>query len=189
MTETPALPDDGQIAAIVRRIDRPVVLVGLMGSGKSTVGKRLAATMRRPFRDADAEIETAADRSIAEIFATHGEAYFRAGERRVIARIMAQDCGVLATGGGAFIDPETRALVLDRGIAVWLDADLDTLAERTGRRSHRPLLNAGDPREILARLKAQRDPVYALAPIRVCSQATPHHQTALSILKAIDAWL
>ena len=188
MTEAPASTQDA-ISAIARRIDRPVVLVGLMGVGKSTVGRRLASLMQTGFIDADDEIERAADRSIAEIFEAHGEAYFREGERRVIARLMEEDHGVIATGGGAFIDPETRALIVDKAIAVWLDCDIDTLVERTGRRNTRPLLKKGDPREILTNLKDQRSGAYAQAQLHVVTDDGPHHQTALRILEAIDAWL
>ena len=188
MTEAPAITQDA-ISAIIRRIDRPVVLVGLMGVGKSTVGRRLAALMQTNFIDADDEIERAADRSIGEIFEAHGEAYFREGERRVIARLMEEDHGVIATGGGAFIDAETRALILDNAIAVWLDCDIDTLVERTGRRNTRPLLKDGDPRAILTNLKDQRGGAYAQAQIHVVTDDGPHHQTALRILEAIDAWL
>ena len=188
MTEAPAITQDA-ISAIARRIDRPVVLVGLMGVGKSTVGRRLASLMQTGFIDADDEIERAADRSIAEIFEAHGEAYFREGERRVIARLMEEDHGVIATGGGAFIDAETRALIVDQAIAVWLDCDIDTLVERTGRRNTRPLLKKGDPREILTNLKDQRSGAYAQAQLHVVTDDGPHHQTALRILEAIDAWL
>ena len=138
--------------ATIARIDRPIVLVGLMGVGKSTVGRRLAGLMECSFVDADDEIEAAAQRSIPEIFEEFGEPYFRDGERRVIARLMEEQRGVIATGGGAFIDPETRALILERGISVWIDSDIETLVERTSRRDHRPLLKTGDPREILPRL-------------------------------------
>ena len=189
MTEARPSLGEPEIAALARRIDRPVVLVGLMGVGKTTVGKRLAGLLNRDFLDADTEIERAADRSVAEIFAAHGEPYFRDGERRVIARIMEQGCGVLATGGGAFVNAETRALILEKGIAVWLDSDIETLVDRTARRDHRPLLNSGNPREILTRLKAERDPLYAQAPVHVFTDQAPHQTTALNILEAIDAWL
>ncbi|MEM9310353.1 MAG: shikimate kinase [Pseudomonadota bacterium] len=168
--------------------DRPVVLVGLMGAGKSTVGRRLASMMHRAFVDADDAIEDAAQRSIAEIFEEFGEAYFRDGERRVIARLMDEAGAVIATGGGAFIDPETRALILQRGIAVWIDCDIDTLVERTSRRDHRPLLKTGDPREILTRLLKERRPAYAQAHIRVASDDRPHADTAQAILRAIEEW-
>jgi shikimate kinase len=182
-------PQDRDIAAIAARITRPVVLVGLMGVGKSTVGRKLAAMLGRDFVDADEAIAHAAQRSIPEIFETFGEAHFRDGERRVIARLIEEGHGVIATGGGAFVDPQTRAAVLDKGIAVWIDCDVDTLVERTARRANRPLLKTGDPREILTRLAATRAPFYAEAPIRVVSENGPHADTARAILEAIDQWL
>lgn len=178
-----------EIAAIAARIDRPIVLVGLMGVGKSSVGRRLAATLHLPFTDADDAIEEAAQMTINEIFAAHGEQDFRDGERRVIARLMDEARGVIATGGGAFVNDETRALILEKGIPVWLDADLDTLVERVGRKDNRPLLRNGEPREILARLKTEREPAYAQAPIHVLSMPGPHQRTVNAILKGIDAWL
>ncbi len=178
-----------EIGGIARRIDRPVVLVGLMGVGKSTVGRRLSAMLETDFVDVDDEIERAANRTISEIFESHGEAYFRDGERRVITRLMEEDHGVIATGGGAFIDPETRSLILERGIAVWLDCDVETLVERTSRRNDRPLLRKGNPREILTSLREQRSPAYAEAPIRVLTDNGPHTETLHRILEAIDAWL
>lgn len=188
-----ASPSPEWIVRLAERIDRPIVLVGLMGVGKTTVGRRLAAMLGQPFRDADDEIERAAQMSIPEIFATYGEAYFRSGERRVIARLVGETGGpsrhVLATGGGAFVDPETRALILRCAVAVWLDSDVDTLVARVGRKSNRPLLRTGNPREILTRLKAERESAYAEAPIHVTSGNQPHPTTALAILKAIDAWL
>ena len=176
-------------AALKRRLDRPVVLVGLMGAGKSTVGQRLAGLLGANFVDSDAAIEEAAQHSIGEIFAQFGEAYFRDGERRVIARLMEEGHGVIATGGGAFVDPETRALILARGIAVWLDCDIETLVARTSRKETRPLLQTGNPREILSRLHAERESAYAEAPIRIASGDVPHHQTAMRILEAIEQWL
>lgn len=166
-------------------IDRAVVLVGLMGVGKSTVGRRLAARLRLPFVDADTEIEQAAGLTIAEIFDRYGEAHFRDGERRVIARLIDGTPKVVATGGGAFINDETRALILARATAVWLDADIDTLVERTGRRNNRPLLRDRDPRQVLAELAAQRNPIYAQAPIHVESRPMPHDATVKAILAAL----
>jgi len=187
---TGALPShDRHIASIAARITRPVVLVGLMGVGKSTVGRKLAAMLGRDFVDADEAIAEAAQRSIPEIFETFGEAYFRDGERRVIARLIDEGRGVIATGGGAFVDPSTRAAVLERGIAVWIDCDVDTLVERTARRNTRPLLKNGDPREILTRLARERAPFYAEAQIRVVSETGPHGDTARAIIEAIDQWL
>lgn len=182
-------PADHDLAAIAARITRPVVLVGLMGVGKTTVGRKLAGLLGREFVDADEAIVEAAQRSIPEIFATFGEAHFRDGERRVIARLLAEGHGVIATGGGAFVDPQTRAAVLEKGIAVWIDCDIDTLVERTARRGNRPLLQQGNPRDILTRLAQERRPFYAEAPIRVRSETGPHADTARAIIEAIDKWL
>ncbi|MBV7259760.1 shikimate kinase [Erythrobacter crassostreae] len=181
--------NDQDIVRIAARIDRPVVLIGLMGAGKSTVGRRLAAMLGRDFIDADDAIEDAAQRKVSEIFEEFGEAYFRDGERRVIARLIEEKHGVIATGGGAFVDAETRALILDQAIAVWIDCDLETLVERTSRRNHRPLLRNGDPREILGKLMKERNPLYSQAPVRVLSEDGPHKDTARSIIEAIDQWM
>ena len=182
-----------EIARIARRLDRPVVLVGMMGVGKTTVGRKLASLLDVPFIDADEEIERAAQMPIPEIFATYGEPYFRSGERRVIARLLDGATParrkVLATGGGAFVDAETRALILDKAVSVWLDSDIDTLVERVGRKDNRPLLRGGNPREILARLREERRPAYQQAAIHITSGNLPHGVTASRILKAIDAWL
>ena len=167
---------------------RPVVLVGLMGAGKSTVGRRLALRLGLPFADADAEIERASGLSIAEIFERYGEAHFRDGERRVIARLIDGTPKVVATGGGAFVDAATRALILDRAVAVWLDADLKTLVERVARRGHRPLLAGRDPGTVLAELAAIRNPLYAEAHIRIASQPSPHDTTVTAIVAALDAY-
>jgi shikimate kinase len=180
---------EAQIRTLARRIDRPIVLVGLMGVGKSSVGKKLSALLHLPFIDADEEIEKAAQMSIPEIFAQFGEGYFRDGERRVIARLIDGSAKVIATGGGAFVNDQTRALILERGIAVWLDSDIETLLERVGRKDNRPLLKQGNPREILTRLKAEREPAYAQAPIHVKSTSGPHGRTVQAVLKGIDEWL
>jgi shikimate kinase len=183
------MPDAATIAALTHRIGRPIALVGMMGVGKSSVGKRLAATLGMPFVDADDEIEKAAKRSIPEIFEAFGEAGFRDGERRVIARLIEGEPKVIATGGGAFVQLETRALLLDKAITVWLDSDVDTLLERTGRRSNRPLLQQGDPRETMIRLKREREAAYAEAPIHVTSGAGTHARAVARVIKGIDAWL
>ncbi len=188
MTAKPSL-NDTELAAIAARITRPVVLVGLMGVGKSTVGRRLAGLLQRGFVDADEAIADAAQLTIPEIFDQFGEAYFRDGERRVIARLIEEGHGVIATGGGAFVDPVTRALILERAIAVWIDCDIATLVQRTARRDSRPLLKNGNPREILTRLAAERAPFYGEAPIRVMSENGPHDVTARRIIEAIDQWL
>lgn len=189
MSAAPSSPRVRDIASLAARIDRPVVLVGLMGVGKSTVGRKLASLLHRDFVDADEAIVKAARLSIPEIFESFGEAYFRDGERRVIARLIEEGHGIIATGGGAFVDPATRATVLEKAIAVWIDCDIDTLVERTSRRATRPLLKNGDPREILTRLAAERAPFYAEAPIRVVSENGPHAETARAIIEAIDQWL
>ena len=188
-SEDPLTP--GEIEALVHRIDRPVVLVGLMGVGKTSVGKRLATVLGCPFIDADEEIETAARLTIPEIFATYGEAHFRDGERRVIARLIDEAGGrrVIATGGGAFCNAQTRALILERAIAVWLDSDIATLVERTSRKDSRPLLREGNPHETLTRLREQRRPDYAQAPIHVMSNNGPHGRTVDMVLKGIAQWL
>ncbi len=181
--------DTGLAARLAERITQPIVLVGLMGVGKSTVGRRLAEMLGRDFVDADEAIEEAAQRSISEIFEEHGEAYFRDGERRVIGRLMEESAGVIATGGGAFVDPETRKLILEKAIAVWIHSDIDTLVERTSRRNTRPLLKDGNHREILTRLFNEREPFYSQAQIKVTSKDAPHAETACAIIEAIDQWL
>jgi shikimate kinase len=167
-------------------IARPIVLIGLMGVGKSTVGRRLAHKLGLPFADSDHEIEEAAGLSIAEMFDRYGEAEFRDGERRVIARLIEGEPKVIATGGGAFMNELTRRLILDRSTAIWLDADVHVLAERVGRRAGtRPLLNGFDPRQRLAELAEVRNPVYALAPIHIRSKPLPHDATVEAILRAL----
>lgn len=168
-------------------LPRTVVLVGLMGAGKSAIGRRLAARLGLPFRDADVEIEKAAGCTIDEIFARDGESAFRTGERKVIARLLTESpVHVLATGGGAFMDPRTRALVAEHGVSVWLNADLDILLARTARRSNRPLLKQGNPREILERLIAVRYPVYAGADLTVVSDEHPPEHTVDRVLEALE---
>jgi len=186
--DAPSL-SDSEIKSLAARIDRPLVLVGMMGVGKSTIVRKLAQMLDLPFADADEEIEEAAQMSVGEIFERFGEDYFRDGERRVIARLLDGGPSVLATGGGAFVQPATRALILERGIAVWLDSDVATLVDRVSRRDTRPLLQGGDPREIMTRLKAERESAYAQAPIKVMSDTGPHGEAVNRILKAIVAWL
>lgn len=172
-------------AAPLPRVDRPIVLVGLMGVGKSTVGKRLAARLELPFVDADHEIERAADMTITEMFERYGETAFRDGERRVIARLIDGTPKVIATGGGAFMADATRALILDHAISIWLDADIDVLAERVGRRDDRPLLKGKDPQAVLRELAAIRNPVYAQAAIHIHSKPQPHDHAVNAILDAL----
>jgi shikimate kinase len=164
---------------------RSLVLVGMMGSGKSSIGRKLAARLGLPFVDADAEIERAAGMSITEIFAKHGEAYFRAGEARVIARLLDGGPQILATGGGAFMNAESRAAIRAKGISVWLKADYDVLMRRIKRRSDRPLLKTGDPGETMKRLLEERDPVYAEADVTIHSRDVPHDTIIMEILAAL----
>lgn len=164
---------------------RTIVLVGLMGAGKSKVGRRLALRLGLPFSDSDPEIEAAAGETIEEIFANRGEQVFRDGERRVIARLLAQPVQVLATGGGAFMDPMTRSLIGRRGVSLWLRADLDILVARVLRRNDRPLLKRGDPRVILAELMERRHPIYAEADLTVDSGAGSPEVTVNRLIAAL----
>lgn len=164
---------------------RTIVLVGLMGAGKTKIGRRLAARLSLPFFDSDHEIETAAGESIPEIFQKRGEAVFRDGERRVIGRLLSQPTHVLATGGGAFMDPATRALIARSGVSVWLRADLDVLAARVARRSNRPLLQAQDPRAVLAELIERRYPVYGEADVIVDSGEASPELTTTRVIAAL----
>jgi shikimate kinase len=180
-------PAPAPVAADWRALigQRSVVLVGMMGSGKSTVGARLAQKMGLKFVDADTEIEIAAGMSIPDIFATRGEAEFRAGERRVIARLLTQGPRVIATGGGAYLNEETRARIAAQGFSIWLKADVDTLMRRVRKRSNRPLLQTADPEATLRALLAAREPVYALADITVLSQDDPHDVVVDAVLAAL----
>jgi shikimate kinase len=180
---TPTVPSP-ELPAGLSNVPRTIVMVGLMGAGKSAIGRRIAQRLGLPFVDADAEIERAAGQTIEEIFATHGEAYFRDGERRVIARLLGEPVHVLSTGGGAFMDPETRRLIAERGISVWLRAELEVLLRRTSRRSNRPLLKGRDPAEVLTKLMELRYPVYAQADIVIDSTDGPPEAT---VQQAIDA--
>ena len=180
---TPTVPSP-ELPAGLNSVPRTIVMVGLMGAGKSAIGRRIAQRLGLPFVDADAEIERAAGQTIEEIFATHGEAYFRDGERRVIARLLGEPVHVLSTGGGAFMDPETRRLIAERGISVWLRAEIEVLLRRTSRRSNRPLLKGRDPAEVLTKLMELRYPVYAQADIVIESTDGPPEAT---VQQAIDA--
>lgn len=168
------------------RLDRPIVLIGLMGAGKSCVGRRLAIRLGLDFVDSDIEFETAAGCSISDYFTRHGEAAFRYGERKVIARLMENGPCILATGGGAFIDDETRARIKQSALSIWIRADLDLLVKRTSGRDHRPLLKTGDPREILARLIDARYPIYAQADIIVDSTDEPPEVTVAKICQELE---
>jgi shikimate kinase len=164
---------------------RSIVLVGLMGAGKSSIGRRLASRIGLAFVDADTEIEKAAGMTIPEIFAKHGEAYFRAGEVRVVSRILDGGPQVLATGGGAYMNPETRANIRARGISVWLNAELDVLLKRVKRRADRPLLKSGDPEGVLRKLIAERYPVYAEADLTVMSREATHDEIVDEVLAVL----
>ena len=175
--------ESGEACGIL--IDKPLVLIGLMGVGKTTVGRRLAKRLDLPFVDADEEIEKAADLKVTEIFDRVGEDYFRDGERRLIARLIEGPCRVIATGGGAFMNDETRELILANATAIWLDADIETLVKRVGRRDTRPLLRSGNTEEILRTLAAKRNPVYALAHVHVTGNDAPHDLTVDKVIEAL----
>jgi shikimate kinase len=166
-------------------IQRPIVLVGLMGVGKSTIGRKLAARIGVDFVDADHEIEAAAGLTISEIFEKYGESHFRDGERRVIARLIDGNVKVVATGGGAFMNDATRALILDKATTVWIDADINILAERVSRRDTRPLLKGKDAKSVLTALAEVRNPIYRLAHVHVRSEAAPSDATVNAILEKL----
>lgn len=177
------------IAAIKAKLEgHAIVLVGLMGAGKSSVGRRLADRLGVAFVDADSEIEQAAGKTVAEIFADHGEPYFREGERKVISRLLEGGLQVLATGGGAFMNDETRANIRARGVSVWLRADLPLLMNRVQKRSTRPLLMTDDPEAVMQDLMAKRYPVYAEADITVDSHDVPHAEMVERVLLALKHW-
>jgi shikimate kinase len=173
---------DTIVAALGRR---SIVLVGMMGAGKSSVGRRLAARLGIPFVDADAEIETAAGMTIPEIFDHHGEPYFRAGEARVIARLLESGPQVLSTGGGAFINPDTRAAIGAKGLSIWLKAEFDVLMRRVKRRADRPLLQTEDPALTLKQLMVERYPIYAQADLTVQSRDIPHDKIVDEIIDSL----
>lgn len=164
---------------------RSIVLVGMMGAGKSSVGRRLAQALDLPFVDADTEIEAAAGMTIPEIFAAHGEAYFRAGEARVVARLLEEGPKVIATGGGAWLNPETRARIGEAGVSIWLKAEVDVLLKRVRKRSNRPLLASPDPEGTLRALVEARYPVYASADLTVISRDAPHEHVIADVVQAL----
>jgi shikimate kinase len=190
-----AIQNDDNVAISATEIlarlgPRSIVLVGMMGVGKSSIGRRLGARLGIPFVDADTEIETAADMSIADIFARHGEAYFRSGEARVIARLLEGGPQVLASGGGAVMHADTRAAIKTKGVSLWLDAEFDVLMRRINKRKNdRPMLQTADPAETLRRLLAEREPFYALADLTVQSREVPHDAIVTEIMKALAAFL
>ncbi|MEM7327090.1 MAG: shikimate kinase [Pseudomonadota bacterium] len=167
---------------------RTVALVGLMGAGKSTVGRRLAERLGRSFFDSDNEIEKAAGLSVADIFSLHGEEEFRRGEHQVLKRLLDEAPHVLATGGGAYLNPETRDMMRDKAVTIWLNADLETLWKRVSRRNHRPLLRRPDAKEVLSNLFDERRPIYELADLTVHSVDGPHSKTVTAIIKALESW-
>ena len=178
----------GPTPAVALSLVRPVVMIGLMGAGKSSVGLKLAELLGAEFRDSDTEIEGAANMTIPEIFSAYGEPHFRDGERRVIARLLGEGPKVLATGGGAFMTPQTREVIAEQAVSVWLNADLDLLVQRTIGRTHRPLLNQGKPRDVLAGLIKARYPVYAQADVQVLSRpGLSHEQMARRIITRLLA--
>jgi shikimate kinase len=180
-----ARPDDAAVIAALG--PRAIVLVGMMGSGKSSIGRRLATRLGLAFVDADSEIEEAAGMTIAEIFDKHGEPYFRAGEARVIARLLDHGPQVLATGGGAFMNRDTRAVIRDKGVSIWLKAELEVLMKRIKRRGDRPLLKTDDPAATLTALIEQRYPIYAEADVTVLSRDVPHESIVDEIVAALSA--
>jgi shikimate kinase len=180
MSDTGLTDHHAALAAALGR--RSIVLVGMMGAGKSSIGRRLAARLGIPFADADAEIEQAAGMSVADIFEAHGELSFRSGEARVIARLLENGPQVLATGGGSFMNPETRARINEKGFSVWLKADAEVLLRRVRRRNDRPLLRNDDPARTLANLLATREPIYSEANLTVVSRDVPHEIIVEEIL-------
>ncbi len=192
MTETasqaPAgLSHDAEIASALGK--RCIVLIGMMGAGKSTIGRRMAARLRLPFIDADTEIETAAGMSIPDIFETHGEPHFRDGEARVIARLLEGGPAVVATGGGAFMREETRSRIRDKAVSIWLKADAEIIMKRVRRRSDRPLLQNADPEGTVSRLLGEREPVYGTADLIILSRDVPHDRIVDECLDALHARL
>jgi len=183
--------ENGSAPAILARLgDRSIVLIGMMGVGKSSIGRRLGARLGVPFVDADTEIERAAGMSIADIFARHGEAAFRSGEARVIARLLNGGPQVLATGGGAVMNEVTRALIKERGVSIWLSAELDLLLRRISKRkAERPMLQTNDPAATLRDLLTTRQPIYAQADITVQSRDVPHDAIVTEIIEALTAFL
>jgi shikimate kinase len=190
MSAIPNIIEPARAARLVDRLGkRSLVLVGIMGCGKSSVGRRLAQALGLGFVDADSEIEAAANLSIPEIFEQHGEPYFRAGEQRVIARLLKGGPQVLATGGGAYMNAETREEIRRAGIAIWLRAELSVVMNRVRRKPSRPLLNDPDPEAVLRRLLADREPFYAEADVAVWSRDVPHEAVVVDIVDALEAHL
>ncbi len=183
------MPAPRRKPSVLLPVDRPIALVGMMGAGKTTVGRRLATALDLRFHDADAEIEQAAGMSVTDLFARHGEESFRRGEAQVIERLLSGPPVVLATGGGALLNAATRMLVKEKAISVWIRADVDTLVKRATRRATRPLLKDGDPKEIISRLLDARTPYYSASDIAVDSDAGSHARTVRTIIGALAAFL
>jgi shikimate kinase len=188
-TVSPASPasPEAEIAAALGT--RSVVLIGMMGAGKSTIGRRLSARLRLPFLDADTEIEAAARMSIPDIFETHGEPHFRNGEARVIARLLDSGPAVLATGGGAFMRDDTRSRIAGQAVSIWLKADLDVIMKRVKRRADRPLLQTADPAATVGRLISEREPLYKSADITILSRDVPHEKIVEECIDALHGWV
>lgn len=181
---------DKRVSRIVDALHgRPIVLIGMMGAGKTSVGKRLAAKFGLPFSDADAEIELAAKMKVSEIFETHGEPYFRDGERRVVQRMLSEGCRVLATGGGAYMNEQTRENIAQKGVSIWLNADIDVLVRRVRRRTDRPLLLGANLEETMKKLIDQRYPIYAKAMISVVSRDASHEEALNDVIEALEKYL
>lgn len=186
LTERKKEGRDERLAEIREALgSRSIVLIGLMGAGKTAVGRRLANKLDLPFIDADTEIEVAAGASIGEIFAEHGESYFRQGERKVIARLLEGGPQVLATGGGAYMNPDTRAAIKARGLSIWLKAGVKVLLKRVGRRGNRPLLAGGEPEKVMKKLIEERYPIYAEADVTVESRDVPHEVIVRAVIDAL----
>ena len=185
-----SVAESGQVDRVLARLGhRSVVLVGMMGAGKTSIGRRLAGALHLPFIDADLEIEKAANLTIAEIFQHYGETHFREGEQRVMARLLASGPAVLATGGGAFMCEETRRACREHGVTIWLKADVPVLLERVRKKGNRPLIDDPDPAGVLRRLLAEREPVYALADLSIGSRDGPHQALVAEIIAMLDAHL
>jgi shikimate kinase len=186
LASTGPTPEADIVAALGKRL---VVLVGMMGAGKSTIGRRLAARLNIPFVDADTEIELAHRMSIPDIFETYGEPYFRDGEARVIARLLESGPAVMATGGGAFMREETRRRISDKAVSIWLKADIDIIMRRVRRRADRPLLQTADPEATVTRLISEREPVYQFANLTIASREVPHDKIVDECVDALHAYL
>ena len=185
-----AVADSEQVERVLARLgSKCIVLVGMMGAGKTSIGRRLANALHLPFVDADAEIEKAANQSIPEIFAEYGEPYFRDGERRVLARLLGEGPQIVATGGGAFMSEETRQRCRERAVTIWLKADVAVLLERVRKKGNRPLLDNADPEAVMRRLLDEREPFYGMADLAIASREGPHHALVAEILAALDSFL